>query len=195
VITGQARDGKTLRTTLGTWPTLGGSLTYHYQWQRCHARRSRSHRSRARRTVCDKVKRATHRTYKLTHSDVGRKITVTVTATGKQHEARHASAKPVGPVSAPRPPRNRRRPTILGTARVGRTLKTTRGSWSSPDPLSYHYQWWRCRSDGTHCIKIKHTTHRTYKLTRSDIGHKITVTVTAADKEHHARQATAKSVG
>ncbi|MFT3861903.1 hypothetical protein [Micropruina sp.] len=64
-------------------------------------------------------------------------------------------------------------PTIAGTAKKGQTLTATAGSWTpSPDTLAY--RWYRSGK------AIAKATKTTYKLTSSDVGKKITVTVTAS---------------
>lgn len=98
-------------------------------------------------------------------------------------------------VNPPPPPQNKSLPAISGTLTDGQTLKTTTGTWSSPQKLTYAYQWQRCTSTGTRCTNISGATHGSYKLASADTGHKITVRVTATDPEHHTGHATAKPVG
>lgn len=62
-------------------------------------------------------------------------------------------------------------PTISGTAKVGYTLKVTRGTWA-PSGVTLTQQWYR---NGT---KIAGATGTTRKLTSSDRGKRITVKVT-----------------
>ena len=52
------------------------------------------------------------------------------------------------------PPSNTKLPVISGTVQDGQTLKVTSGSWSSPDALSYHYQWQRCDGTGSNCVNV-----------------------------------------
>ena len=72
---------------------------------------------------------------------------------------------------------------------------TTTGSWSSPDTLTYSYQWERCSSTGKSCVAITHATQSSYKLTSADVGHRVTVVVTAKDQEAQTGRATATAVG
>lgn len=65
----------------------------------------------------------------------------------------------------------RKRPAISGIAKVGRTLRVTKGAWS-PTPSSYRFQWLR---NGR---SVKGATRSTYKLGRSDRGKKIRAKVT-----------------
>jgi endo-1,4-beta-xylanase len=98
-------------------------------------------------------------------------------------------------VRLPPPPRNESLPAISGAVKDGLTLKTTPGTWSSPQKLTYTYQWRRCTRTGTSCANINKATHASYKLTSTDVGHKITVVVAATDPEHQTAHATAKPVG
>jgi hypothetical protein len=98
-------------------------------------------------------------------------------------------------VRVPPAPKNTRRPVISGTHKPGKTLKTTNGSWSSPQPLKFGYQWQRCSRKGTACANIRGATRARYKLARVDRGHKIRVIVAATDPERQTRRATATAVG
>ncbi len=62
-------------------------------------------------------------------------------------------------------------PTIIGTAKVGRTLSARHGTWSPP-PSSWTYQW---RANGHN---ISGATRSTYVISTSRVGQRITVTVT-----------------
>ncbi|QAY61971.1 hypothetical protein ET495_00130 [Xylanimonas allomyrinae] len=64
-------------------------------------------------------------------------------------------------------------PAISGKAEAGSTLSASNGTWASPDKLSYGYQWQR---DGQAIAKA---TGSTYKVVTADVGHAITVVVTA----------------
>lgn len=64
------------------------------------------------------------------------------------------------------------RPKISGTAKKGKTLTVSTGTWS-PAPASYAYRWYR---NGKAIAKA---TKRTYKLTKKDRKRKITAKVTA----------------
>jgi hypothetical protein len=82
-------------------------------------------------------------------------------------------------------------PAITGTAVSGDTLSSTNGSWTSPYPLTYTRKWERCSATGTSCIAIGGATAVTYKLVAADVGHEITVQVTAGDADHRTAVATA----
>ena len=82
-------------------------------------------------------------------------------------------------------------PAITGTAASGHTLSSTNGSWTSPYPLTYTRKWERCTATGTSCIAISGATAVTYALVAADVGHEITVQVTASDPGHRTGVATA----
>jgi hypothetical protein len=93
------------------------------------------------------------------------------------------------------PPRNTVRPVISGTPKSGQTLTTTTGTWASPSNVTYGYRWLRCSSTGTSCVIITGATASSYLLTSADVGHKLTVSVTATDVEGQAGSASAPPVG
>ena len=184
VISGTTQDGQTLKVTSGSWSSPD-PLTYHYQWQRCDSTGAN----------CVNVAGATTSSRKLTSADVSAQITAVVTATDRENQTGQATAIAVGPVTAPPPPSNTSLPVIAGTAQDGQTLTVAKGSWSSPDPLSYHYQWQRCDSTGANCVNVAGATTSSRKLTSADVGAQITAVVSATDRENQTGQATAIAVG
>jgi hypothetical protein len=92
-------------------------------------------------------------------------------------------------VAAPTaPPVNTAEPAISGRAEQGRTLSTSRGSWTGTEPLAYAYQWVRCgadggRPDGGDCSIVSGATSRDHRLGSSDVGFRIRVRVTATNAE------------
>ncbi|UMG93983.1 family 78 glycoside hydrolase catalytic domain [Nocardioides sp. TF02-7] len=85
-------------------------------------------------------------------------------------------------------PANTAPPTVRGTAAVGRTLTADPGEWDA-DGLEFDYQWNR---DGT---PIAAATGPTYRPTARDVGHQLTVTVTATDGDAPPGIATSEPVG
>jgi hypothetical protein len=76
-------------------------------------------------------------------------------------------------------PSNTSPPTISGTARQGKTLTESHGTWTAT-PTGYGYQWFDCSSSGgAPCSLISGATGQSYKLTASDVGHTIRVVETA----------------
>ncbi|CUR54746.1 putative Thermolysin [metagenome] len=78
---------------------------------------------------------------------------------------------------------NTKRPTISGTAAVGRKLTAKPGTWQ-PDGVSFSYRWLR---NGK---KIKAATAKAYQLKAADRGKRISVKVTAAKAGYRSASAT-----
>ena len=77
-------------------------------------------------------------------------------------------------------PSNTSLPTISGTARDGRLLTASNGSWTG-SPSSYAYQWLRCKANGGACGPIRGANSYQYTVTTSDVGHGLRVEVTATN--------------
>ncbi|HKC77657.1 MAG TPA: hypothetical protein VKB70_04635, partial [Gaiellaceae bacterium] len=75
-------------------------------------------------------------------------------------------------------PAAKKAPHVSGRAHVGRKLSASKGSWSEP-PAGYHYQWLRCNTRGTSCVRIHGATHPRYRVTARDARHRLRVRVTA----------------
>jgi len=148
-ISGSAKVGAVLKVSTGTWSP---SATLKYQWNRNGA----------------PIKGATSSSYRVTSTDWKKKITVTVTAvktayttTKRGSASTSAVVKPFTKTTAPK---------ITGTLRVGATLKASVSGWSPT--ATYTYQWKRSG------VPIPGATRSTYRLTTTDFGRTITVTVT-----------------
>jgi hypothetical protein len=74
------------------------------------------------------------------------------------------------------PPLNTLLPSIGGNPYQGQTLTASNGTWIGDTPMSFSYQWQR---DGT--TKIASATTATYIPQAIDVGHTLTVTVTATN--------------
>ncbi|MFD0341682.1 hypothetical protein ACFVH0_23900 [Streptomyces sp. NPDC127117] len=166
-ITGTVKVGAKLTTTSGSWTPAASS--YGYQWK----------------ADGKAIKGATSSTYTVPASLLGKYVTVTVTA----HRTGHAdgSTTPASvKVATGSAPKATKQPTISGTAKVGRTLKAARGSWT-PAPTSYAYQWY---ADGK---AISGATKSSLTLKSAQRGKKITVKVTARRTGHAGGSATSKA--
>lgn len=90
--------------------------------------------------------------------------------------------------AAPRPTGE---PAISGTARVGEILRTTRGSWTGTEPITYQYRWYRCQGrgapDASNCTRISNAPNNTYTLRDADAGFRIRSQVVATNAEGSAR--------
>ena len=114
----------------------------------------------------------------------GKYIRVEVTGTNSRGTATRFSAA-FGPiVSVPTVTTN---PVVSGTARVGRSLSASTGTWTGSPTLSY--QWFRCTRVGrdnptatpSGCTTISGATLNTYELRSSDAGRFIRVRVTGTN--------------
>ncbi len=168
VIAGAAKHGHKLRAD-SKWPA--GVVTT-YAWYRSGKA----------------ISKATKPWYKPTIKDIGRTITVKVTATKSGYTTYKTTAKAVKiskgsfrVMSAPK---------VSGTKKATHTLKASRGSYS-PKPTSYSYQWY---ANGK---KIKGATKSSYRLSGSQIGKRVGVKVTAkkAGYSSYAMESSAYKVG
>jgi adhesin/invasin len=181
-VTGTAQDGLVLtRSSVGKWTSLD-TLTYTDQWQRCDATGLN----------CTAITGSTGTVYRATSADVGHELTVAVTATDKEGQTTTADATPTAPIAGPTPPANTTLPTITGTPQDGLVLtRSTVGKWTSLDTLTYTQQWQRCDSTGHNCVAITGATATIYRATSGDVGHEMTVAVTATDREGQTTTAAA----
>ncbi|PFG44043.1 hypothetical protein ATJ88_2760 [Isoptericola jiangsuensis] len=146
-ISGTVKVGSRLTAKPGTWPS-GTTLTYAWKV--------------AGTTV------GTRKTFTPKASHRGKTLQLVVTGKRPGHAkvVRKSAKKTVaaGTFSAATP-------KISGTAKVGSTLKVTRGTWT-PAPSSFAYRWY---ADGR---AISGATGTSFKVTTAQLGDKITVKVT-----------------
>ena len=88
--------------------------------------------------------------------------------------------RPTAPSTLPRPT-NTIPPSISGPTMVGKTIRTSNGSWTGSTPFSFTYQWRRCDASGAACVAMTGATARRYVLASADEGHSMRVTVTATN--------------
>jgi hypothetical protein len=150
-ITGTPTSGQTLRVSTGTWSPRP---TFRYQWN------------------CDgePIDRATRSSLRLSASQNGCEITVTLTATARNVTTTVLTSDPVGPVgtqfaSAPAP-------TINGNAGYGNLLTASVSFWA-PTPTSLSYQWYY--GDGS---EISGATSSSYLVSEDDYGNSIYLCIT-----------------
>jgi len=93
-------------------------------------------------------------------------------AAGNRLIAQEFAASVANPSS--RAPRSLSRPAIAGTATVGRTLTTSKGSWAF-SPNTYAYRWMRDATD------IPGATTSSYAVNTADIGLHISCRITASN--------------
>ena len=160
-ITGTAQQGATLTANTGFWSNNPTRFTY--VWDDCASSGS----------GCSAISGATASTYKPSASDVGKYVSVTVTASNSGGHNQVISAS-VGPVLPPAPV-NTTAPVLTGTAEQGDTIKVGNGSWSNSTAFSY--AWADCSN--TTCSPIAGATSSSYTLSAADVGSTIICVVTA----------------
>lgn len=123
------------------------------------------------------IRGARERAYRLRPADVGRRVSVRVTAT----DADGDRATAVSPARRVRPADlvSRRAPTLEGTPRYTRILTTDAGRWSS-EPDRRSLRWLRGGEP------IRGATGRSYTLRPEDVGRRVSVRVTARTVGHRA---------
>jgi len=100
----------------------------------------------------------------------------------------------VTPAIAPKTkPTNSKLATLSTTSpAVGKTLTVSKGTWTGTAPVTYTYKWYRCSVKGlsaiktapasaNKCVAIAGKTTASYKLTKSDVGKYVRVSVTATN--------------
>lgn len=148
-IAGSPVPGNTLGLDTGNWSP---AAAFTFQWRADGA----------------PISGATTNQYVVRTTDLGKQITVTVTGSA-------AGLVPTSRTSAPTAKvahllQKTPAPTIKGTAKVGKTLTVTTGTWSPK--VSFSYQW---NADG---VAIAKATKASYKIAPAQAGKRITVTVT-----------------
>lgn len=170
-VSGSPVVGRKLATTHGAWSS---AVTLAYEWLRCTRTGTR----------CAPISGAAASTYRVSRNDAGHKLRARVSATNAAGGVAAAMSRPTQLVV--RLPRAVTTPDITGTALVGQRLKAGHGAWNGP-PTSYGYRWLRCSHSGRTCVPIERATHRSYRLTGRDAGHRLRVRVVAANRAGSAR--------
>jgi hypothetical protein len=84
-------------------------------------------------------------------------------------------------------PNNTAEPRVNGNPRVGQILRTTRGTWTGTQPISYEFRWFRCQGSGapdaSDCQRISNADDNTYELRAADAGFRIRSQVAASNNE------------
>ena len=88
-------------------------------------------------------------------------------------------------------PRNVGEPAVTGTTRVGQLLRTTRGTWTGTEPITYAFRWFRCNDagapDASDCRRISNAADNTYVLREGDAGFRMRSQVVATNIDGSAR--------
>ena len=85
-------------------------------------------------------------------------------------------------------------PTIVGTAKAGGKLAGVPGTWSGGKPVAFSYQWQSCDASGAGCAPIAGATLEAYTPTTADVGHALTLAVTAVAPRGSAVASTAPTL-
>ncbi|WP_327308906.1 hypothetical protein OG730_39970 [Streptomyces sp. NBC_01298] len=163
---GTAVVGGKVTATTGSWSPVADSHTY--QWQ----------------ADGKTITGATSASYTLPSTLQGKQLTVVVTARKAGHPTVKATSAAVLVKGVA--PKATTAPTLTGTAKVGRVLTLSRGTWT-PTPTSYTYKWY---ADGK---LITGATKSTFTLTSAQRGKRITVKVTATRTGHLTGTATTRA--
>ena len=108
----------------------------------------------------------------MTESDLGAVFAVTVTATKAGFQTVEKTSAVTSVVAAAIADFSKTpTPVISGSAKIGKTLVAKPGVWGAGVKLAY--KWYRSG------VAIKGATKASYKLTKTDLAKKITVSVTA----------------
>lgn len=177
VISGTARVGESLTGTNGTW---AGTPTpkYSKQWKADGAN----------------ISGATSATYTLKTAELGKAITLTVTATNEAGTASATSAATGAVVAALASPVNTAAPAVTGTPEVDSVLTTTNGTWTGNPTPTYARAWQRSADGATGWAAISGATATTYTLTAADDANYVRCAVTGTNSQGSVT-ATSNAVG
>jgi hypothetical protein len=80
-------------------------------------------------------------------------------------------------------PKNKTAPQVRGTTQEGSVLNAEHGQWRSGAPLTFSYQWRRCLANGSGCVDVPKATDVIYAVHSDDVGHSLSVLVTARNQD------------
>ncbi len=164
-------EGRILTVSAGTWSGTPAP-TFTYQWYDCSTTVS-----------CTSIPGASSRTYTITPQDVATKslIAFVMSATNSVGNG-YAVFQSTGPAVAA-VPIDRVAPSVSGPAQDGQTLTANPGTWGGTAPISFTYTWRRCDSAGKNCgaVFTAPSSSPTYVLQDADLGHTMSVVVTATN--------------
>ena len=158
-ITGTAQVGQRLTASTGAWAS-GASFTYSWR------------RSGTTAPV------GTASTYTPVAADIGKTLSVTVTATRAGYTTATTPARTTTAVLG-RAFTTSPTPTISGTTTTGSTLTAATGTWNPSASVTYTYVWSRATGIAGVLTPISGAKSKTYTLVAADKGKYLTVTVTA----------------
>jgi hypothetical protein len=161
--------GATVKASPGDWTFVPDS--YAYQWA-------------ANGTP---IAKATGASYRVLAKDLGKRLAVTVTARRAGYLPGTAGSAASAAAARGDVPKATTKPKIVGTAKVGRTVRANVGAWS-PKAESYKYEW---LLNGK---RIRGAAGSSLKLTASMRNKRVTLTVIARRAGHNDGRATSAAV-
>jgi hypothetical protein len=181
LVTGPAMVGKTMTASDGVFVGLPEPRLSR-AWYRCNVEQAEMS---PLTKDCVAIKGATGGLYQLVAADLGKYIAFGVTATNAYGDTVAYGVVPGKVVSAPVMSKPA---TFTGSAKSGKTLTSSLGSWSGTAKIVYKYTWMRCTasykastSKGAKCSAISGASKATYKLASGDVGKYVRLVVTATN--------------
>jgi hypothetical protein len=165
-ITGSVTVADPVKVAPGLWniPTL----TVRYQWLRCDLDG----------TNCADIPGGASMSYAIVAADAGHALAVRESVTSP---GRSGSVTTDATVVADQPlPVATSAPSITGVPARTNNLQMRPGTWAN-QPSRLTYAWQRCDVGGTNCTPIARATASNYVLVAADVGHTVTVAVTAVN--------------
>ena len=176
-IAGETELGEVLIARAGAW-TGDQPVEVEYRWRSCNQLGG----------SCRDLER-TEQTYSPRRQDVDRTLRVLVLAENEV-ETSAAMSDPTTVVESAAPavaPNNVEEPAVTGTTRVGQVLRSSRGTWTGTEPISYEFRWFRCEGrgapDASNCRRITNAADNTYVLRQADAGFRIRSEVVARNAD------------
>jgi hypothetical protein len=173
-ISGPAVTGGELYGNRGLWSSTK-DITYSYQWLQCKKEPADDSSS----ATCRNIGGETDVTYTVRSDDLGKRIRFRVKAKNSGGSTTATSAATSVVVQPGDKPASTFPPVISGSALVGQTLKTTTGTWTGDQPITYSFKWLRCDKEGNACKTIDGATESSYALKQADFGKTIRTRVIA----------------
>ena len=164
-VTGEAKRGRTLTASPGTWT---GATGYSYSWERDTT------------SGWSAIAGATASTYLPAGDDVGHALRVRVTASNPTASADSAVSAATAAVADAAVPVNTAAPVVAGDPTDGQTLTAGSDAWTGHTALAVQ---WQRRFGSGEWASIAGATGRTYALATADVGSHVRVVVTASNAD------------
>jgi hypothetical protein len=185
MLSGYIGVGQRVTGTQGTW---SGAAAYSYQWFRCTvvALSETSVTTSTPPAGCSTISGATAISYVTTTTDVGKYLRLQVRTrktVGSDTNARWVYTASTAAVGRPPTVSTSAPPKITGTtAKRGKRLTASKGTWSYTTGAIYGYQWLRCTKRGTATA-----TARPSDCTAISLATALTYTPVTADRAKYLR--------